>query len=188
MKYTIYLRTNLINGKQYVGQTSNLEKREKAWKKINGIYGNKFLSEERKKYGLDNFNIDILELCESENADEKERFYIEKFNTLFPNGYNVQSGGKKGFTYEETIETKNKKSLSHKGKTPPCVVEKRVYQYTMDKKLIAVYKSVRDAERKTGLAHTNISVCCRGGFFSKKRNKWVNRIQYKGYIWSFNEM
>ena len=35
---TIYLRTNLINGKKYVGQTSDFKRRERDWRKLGTTY------------------------------------------------------------------------------------------------------------------------------------------------------
>lgn len=66
MVYTIYLRTNLINGKQYVGQSGDFETREKQFKRINQRYANKILSKDRRKFGLDNFKLEILAgVCQS---------------------------------------------------------------------------------------------------------------------------
>lgn len=52
--------------------------------------------------------------------------------------------------------------------------EKRVYQYTLDGKLVAVWKSAKEAEKQLGFAQSHISSCCNGKL-----------KQYKGYIWSF---
>lgn len=172
MKY-IYIRTNLVNGKQYVGQTQNLIEREKAWRKINSnIYGNKYFSNDRKKYGLDNFSFEILETCDDEKSDELEQYYIKKYNTIYPNGYNIQSGGKKGFTYKEMEETKIKKSISHKGKIPPCVKQRPVNQFTLDGLFLRAYKSTREVERQTGFHHANISACCKGKYKQAYNSIW----------------
>ena len=55
---------------------------------------------------------------------------------------------------------------------------KPVRQYSIDKELIAEYPSIREAERQTGFANTNISACC--------RRKLHHNTQY-GYIWRFKE-
>lgn len=95
MKYTVYLRTNLVNGKQYVGQTKNLKKRENYWYSLKSNYANNTLTEDREKYGLENFNLEILAIVETrEEACELERKYIKELNTLHPNGYNMACGGK----------------------------------------------------------------------------------------------
>lgn len=185
---SIYIRTNLINGKQYVGQTGNFKERERAWNKKNNIYGNAFLSKERYKYGLENWNVEIVKECKDFDADYWEQYFINEKNTVYPNGYNVQTGGKKGFTYNETDNTRKKKSESHKGIAPKCVEEKTVYQYTLDGELIGVYKSEREAERQTKTPHTNITRCCNGGFFNKERNKWVNVKKANGYKWSYTPL
>lgn len=65
---------------------------------------------------------------------------------------------------------------------------KKVYQYTLDGKFVAEFKSAREAERKTSCLNTNILRCCNGGFFNKSRNKWVNVTQVKGYRWSYEPL
>lgn len=45
------------------------------------------------KYGIENFNFKILEECSKSELNDKERYYIQKYNTLAPNGYNLQKGG-----------------------------------------------------------------------------------------------
>lgn len=66
--------------------------------------------------------------------------------------------------------------------------EKRVYQYTLDGKLVAVWKSAREAARQLGFAQSHISSCCNGGFFDKSRNKWHKRETYKGFKWSYTPL
>ncbi len=95
MNYTVYLRTNKINGKQYVGQTKNLTHRENCWKSNKTTYGNKVLNEDRFKYGLENWTLEILSIVDTrEEAWKLEENFIKKLNTRFPNGYNRAYGGK----------------------------------------------------------------------------------------------
>lgn len=200
----IYLRTNLINGKQYVGQTNNFKNREYDWKCIKAIYANKHLSNARNKYGLENWKVEILKECETQDELNKwEKYYINELNTKTPNGYNLTDGGNGISGFKHSEETKKKMSESTKGNNHPQYgkpiskesknksmlnqpTRKTVYQYSLEGKLINVYPSVNEAARKTGYNISEISVCCNGGKFHKKRNKWVNVKQYKGFKWSYS--
>lgn len=55
LAYTIYLRTNKVNGMQYVGQTKDFNKREYQWNNLKQRYSNKLLQEDRMNYGFGNF-------------------------------------------------------------------------------------------------------------------------------------
>lgn len=90
-QYYIYLTTHTTNGKQYIGQHyGELD---------DNYYGSgtimlKILAKE----GTKNLKKEILCICNSrEEADEKEREYIEKYNAVEdPHFYNLQEGGTKG--------------------------------------------------------------------------------------------
>lgn len=102
----IYLRTNLVNGMQYVGQTVNFKNREHQWKLLKWRYANQLLTDEREKYGLENFKVEILEECDDSKLDELERIYIEKYNTIYPNGYNTNEGGTINFKHSSEAKRK----------------------------------------------------------------------------------
>lgn len=97
--HLVYCYTNLINNKKYVGQTNNLKKRVKQHKddsftNYNEARYNQLIHQAIRKYGLNNFKIDILEdNIPTELIDEKEKYYINKYNTIAPNGYNLTEGG-----------------------------------------------------------------------------------------------
>lgn len=133
MKYTIYLRTNKVNGKQYVGQTKDFKRREREWENLLIRYANKLITKERAEFGLDNFKTEILAVVETQDeAWELEKKYIKNLNTKYPNGYNMTFGGEdfegKEVTEEQRIKISNtlveffkdennrkKLSESHKG-------------------------------------------------------------------------
>lgn len=90
----IYKITNLINNHSYIGLSTHIEDR---WKYHKTPYNwerekNKTLYQAILKYGIDNFKFEILEECSVEELSEKEKFYIDKYDT-FHNGYNMTAGG-----------------------------------------------------------------------------------------------
>lgn len=97
---TIYVITNLINLKQYVGKTSySLEKR---WKEHQYDYKKSEINQHRPlynamlKYGIENFDIRPLEInIPEEKIDEREQFWISHLNTFY-SGYNATLGGDGG--------------------------------------------------------------------------------------------
>jgi hypothetical protein len=51
-----------------------------------------YLNNSIRKYGADNFDVELLERCYPEESDDREAYYIIKYNTMFPNGYNLKLG------------------------------------------------------------------------------------------------
>ena len=93
----IYKITNLIENKHYIGQSIHIYQRwtkhkNRAFNKNDKGYEN-LLYQDIRKYGLENFDFSILEVCSREELDEKEIFYIQKYNSYKPNGYNKTLGG-----------------------------------------------------------------------------------------------
>lgn len=90
----IYITTNLINGKKYVGK----RRYSYGWEFYlgSGLYLNRAV----KKYGRDNFKKEIIDEAESEELlRAKEKYYIKKFNAIQDkNWYNIADGGLGGNT------------------------------------------------------------------------------------------
>lgn len=108
----IYCATNTVNRKKYIGQTSrDLNARIKQ----HCLYSNPCLAFSRaiKKYGSESFEWSILyETDDPLTLGFMENYYITKYNTLAPNGYNLNTGGGKSFIVSE--ETRIKMSESAK--------------------------------------------------------------------------
>lgn len=86
----IYIITNLLNNKSYIGQTKHTIKNRIDRHKVN----NTPIGKEILKYGDSNFKVDILyKATTEEEANEKEIEYIKSYNTIIPNGYNTFEGG-----------------------------------------------------------------------------------------------
>jgi group I intron endonuclease len=108
---TIYITTNLINKKQYIGQTIRpLQERIKGHLHKNGCIA---ISSAIKKYGVENFKW-ISFSCPEEDLDWQEQFLIKELNTLSPNGYNLETGGHKNKKLSEKTKEKIGQALSGK--------------------------------------------------------------------------
>lgn len=107
MKCGIYLITNLINNKKYVGQSLNIQKRwnqhrSAAFNPKNKSY-NYPLYQAFRKYGIDNFSFEILEECNFADLNNKEEYYVKFYNTLSNQGYNQVLVGQAGTTLTPAI-------------------------------------------------------------------------------------
>ena len=107
----IYLITNTITGKQYVGQTlcKNIESRWNQHKSCSEKTLGRYILSAYKKYGIENFKFQIICICFDEDCNKFEEEYIKKFNTLVPNGYNLRAGGLNSKQHPETIEKRVEK-------------------------------------------------------------------------------
>lgn len=115
----IYVITNLANGKQYVGQTSRpLEKRFDGH--VKAPAGESAIHDAIAKYGVENFRQEELATAGDQAAlDMLEKFFIDKLNTMAPNGYNLKGGGQNGGSqYSE--ESRQKMSSAKLGSTVPA--------------------------------------------------------------------
>ena len=114
-QYYIYLTTNLINGKKYIGQ---------HYGELNDSYlgsGNTF-KKALDKYGKSNFKKEILEICDGyDNMNLAERKWINFYNAVQDeNFYNIASGGFNsnpvaGMSKEADIIRRQKLSKASKG-------------------------------------------------------------------------
>lgn len=90
----IYQIKNKINGKLYIGQTSDFEKRLRQHQ--NSIKYPKVKMPIKYaiiKYGWENFEAKILETCTQDKIDKQEIHWIKTLNSRQPNGYNLKIGG-----------------------------------------------------------------------------------------------
>jgi group I intron endonuclease len=115
----IYIITNEINGKQYVGQTIKNVRDRWYLHCCPTNKSNSALTKAIIKYGKNNFKINSIEQIEDNNREcllEKlnilEKCYINAFNSLVPNGYNILIGGK---NTKRPINLVNKIANSLKG-------------------------------------------------------------------------
>ena len=123
-KGKIYKITNTINGKVYIGCTvTTLKKRyyEHLYRCFKSDYKSK-LYNSIKKYGEENFTIELITECDVDKIYETEKQYIKEYNS-FEDGLNSTFGGEGclGYIHSPEIRKKiskaTKEGNSHKGKT-----------------------------------------------------------------------
>jgi group I intron endonuclease len=115
MQGRVYLVTNTLNGKQYVGQTITKHSRKGHGHALADAY---------KKYGHKSFTYEAVcsNIDNHSTLDFMEQFWINVMGSLAPNGYNLESGGRRYKTVSHkpqlgiphTKETKAKMSEGQK--------------------------------------------------------------------------
>lgn len=147
--WCIYLHTNKVNGKKYVGQTC--QDPEKRWdygcgyKKHNLYFYNAI-----RKYGWkEGFDHEILEsgLTSLKDANEREQYWISYYNCLAPNGYNLTKGG--DGTEGRTLTEEEKQAIGMKNGRPVRCLE-----------LDEVFYSTGEAARAVGCSNSHIGDVC----------------------------
>lgn len=152
----IYLITNLINQKKYIGQTIRFK--ERIWEHEN-YHSTMAIHQAIQKYGSENFTVEVIETindCENlaEKLDTLEQYYINFYDSYY-HGYNATSGGQcKG----QTRKSKNKIICFN-------------YDYT---EKLGEYENYSDAERQTGIIYVNIRYCV------KNKNGKGNQMLHAG--------
>lgn len=111
------------NKKIYIGQSKNIERRKNEHKKENKKQY--YLCKSIKKYGWDKHKFEIIEQCLESELNEKEKYYIELFQTFnYQYGMNLKEGGNRCVFSDET---RKKMSVTRKlmGIKPPSWLGKK---------------------------------------------------------------
>lgn len=90
----IYIIKNTVNSKVYIGQTRTSV--DQRWKEHlrHAQYGDQVINRAMKKYGVNKFYIETLEICDVSILDEREIYYIDLYDSTDKSkGYNVSIGG-----------------------------------------------------------------------------------------------
>lgn len=107
----IYKRTNLINGKVYIGQT--IQEPKKRWNVED--QSNQEIGKAVRKYGKENFKNEIIDIAKDRNElNQKERYWIKYYDSNNSDkGYNKTQGGSGGIppTYRKIIIWKSEQIL-----------------------------------------------------------------------------
>lgn len=142
------------NGKSYIGQTIYSLKERAKTSNGSGYSNCTIFFRAIQKYGFENFKSEILGEFLIKELDEKEKFFIEKENTMQPNGYNIKPGGANAF---------------EKGK----VRKERINQFDLNGNFIKSYESLRVAAEDNNTSYQAISAVLRR--IRKQHNSFIYR-------------
>lgn len=132
MTQGIYLIKNNVNGKAYIGQSKNIERRwidHKSTANSNSNERRNYpLYRAMNKYGVDNFSFSILEEVEDyDQLNSIENKYIAEFNSI-AKGYNQMITSMHGLSKEELIAKRELKYPVTKDK-----LRSELFQYSFEK-------------------------------------------------------
>lgn len=148
-------------GKKYIGQTLYLQ-RKRIDKHKHDAYTNMVdtpFARAIRKYGWENIRptYKVIETLEADDRDslkrlltKRENYYIEHFDTMIPNGYNVMETNQMRFgKYRDKKGMYKKISKSLKGKylNEANPKSRRIINYETKE----VYPSISEAARQTGI-------------------------------------
>lgn len=149
----IYLISNSVNDKLYVGQTAR-ELRVRWREHLHDCeFEDNRLYRAMRKYGKENFRIKAIEECDNELLNEREVYWVSEKDS-YHNGYNATMGGD--------------------GVHMDCYSHKFVPVIQFDKhgNKLAEYESAMLAEEKTGISRAAICCVCKGVYKSVRGFQW----------------
>lgn len=178
--YSVYKISNDINAKIYIGQTT--ETLDKRFKRHCGyqLKDGTYLHNAMKKYGIEHFSIELVEIVQSQKQlDEKEYYWIQFYDSI-KYGYNLKKekgkcGGDTLSNHPNIQEIKNKISKSkEKEKNPNSIKVKAINIKTSEEK---IFNSMKECQIYFNIhRHDIISRRCRN--IIKKPYKDILNFEY----------
>lgn len=189
----IYAIENLDNDKIYIGQSVDIRKRFREHKhhlKQNN-HDNIYLQRAWNKYGSAKFTFKILEVCNENELNGKEIYYISKYRSK---SYNLNNGGYGNRGYKHTEETKKKLKETRKLQKEPMLGKKHTKEtkeklskinkgkklpQEIIKKMIESHKGYKHSEEtKTKMSETKKgNTYAKGAVRSSEERKKLSEIR-----------
>ena len=138
--------------KIYIGQSRNIYKRwyQHTYTLNSKQHRNSYLQRAWNKYGQDSFKFEVIDKCNIDTLDDKEQYYIQKFNSMDKDyGFNLDSGGQHPKLSSETV-----KKLKR-------VSGKPVVQFDIYGNEVAKYQTIDEASKECSINKSSIIECCK---------------------------
>lgn len=199
----IYKITNKINEKIYIGKT--LDTIEKRWNQHCSDYKRERcekrpLYNAMNKYGIENFEISLVEECDKNILSERETYWIEYYGS-FKYGYNATIGGdgKPYLDYEAILKLYSElKSVNQVAKIMNCSIDSvskilKNNNYTTEQlikngqliqtkivakinketdEIIEIFNGTHEAGKSLNKSHQHIQEVCQGKRKTAYGYKW----------------
>ena len=132
--YRVYRYTNLVNGMKYYGTSgTRLQCMRTGHNGSTYIKSCRRFGDAIQEYGWSNFKYEVVEDgLTKEEAFEREKHWIEYDNTMWPNGYNLEGGGKQGHIVH--METRKRHEVLLKGHITTEETKEKIRQANTGKK------------------------------------------------------
>jgi len=202
MKQSGIYKITSPTGKIYIGQSNNLKRRKQEYIRCGqDVKSQRRLYRSLKKYGYDMHKFEVVEFCDFDKLNERERFYQEKYDVIGKNGLNCQlvnTSVKKARLSEDTKKRIGKAfrgrklTEEHKRKIGEKSKGKRHTEETK-KKFVAIgkarsrealmkmhvpgYKHSEEAKKKMSEAHLRL-----GPIWSEEEKREIGNRQKKYII------
>lgn len=132
----IYLISNDINNKPYIGKTvTTIAERYSKHKYDMFHYEDTCaIHHAMKKYGIEHFNIEEIEKCDNDILSEREKYWIAYYDA-YENGYNLTPGGEGcpkydyKFIYDEFKKGKTQKEIAEELKCEKHTITRALRSY-----------------------------------------------------------
>lgn len=182
----IYVIENTKNKKVYVGQSVNCEERIKQHFRDlkNKKHENIHLQRAYDKYGKESFSSKILLECDIVELDIFEVSYIQEFQSLSPNGYNIELGGKSGRRFTEEMSKKHSEIRIGKrvGNTSKKFVgtsfKSNKWEASISINMAQIYIGRYETEEEAALAYDKMALSIYGKTFNYSK-EYVENTQLK---------
>lgn len=169
MSTGIYKITNKTNGKVYIGQSRDINTRWHNHKRElnSNRHHNSYLQSSWNKYGEANFLFSLIEVCNANELDDREMYWISYYNSNNASfGYNLTAGGGGHSGYNMPDEMKEHLSSMR--------TKDNIVQVDLNGNFINEWRSASHAARTLNIPVSGIRQCVL---------ETGDQFQCHGYIW-----